>query len=95
VHCSAPGRLDARQDEAADFPTDDCVYTRRSSDGSSVTPTTLIGDRVMGAMRKNAKKKAKQRAHAEKRKAQEEAIAGASQRHNAGGPQRPSPGRGT
>ena len=49
----------------------------------------------MGAMRKNAKKKAKQRAHAEKRKAQEQAIMAASERHNAGGPQRPSPGRST
>ena len=49
----------------------------------------------MGSMRKNAKKKAKQRAHAEKRKAQEQAIVAASQRPNAGGPQRPSPGRAT
>jgi hypothetical protein len=56
---------------------------------------TSIGDRVMGAMRKNAKKKAKQRAHAEKRRAQEQAIVGASERHNAGGLQRPSPGRAT
>jgi hypothetical protein len=46
----------------------------------------------MGAMRKNAKKKAKQRAHAEKRKAQEQAIVAASERHNASGSQR---GRGT
>jgi hypothetical protein len=49
----------------------------------------------MGSMRKNAKRKAKQRAHAEKRKAQEQAIAEASQRHGAGAPQRPSPGRST
>ena len=47
----------------------------------------------MGAMRKNAKKKAKQRAHAEKRRAQAQAIVGASERHNASGPQRPSVGR--
>jgi hypothetical protein len=47
----------------------------------------------MGAMRKNAKKKAKQRAHAEKRKNQELAIAAASERHNSSGQQRPSPGR--
>jgi hypothetical protein len=46
-------------------------------------------------MRKNAKKKAKQRALAEKRKAQEQAIVAASERHNAGGPQRPSLGRAT
>ena len=43
----------------------------------------------MGAMRKNAKKKAKQRAHAEKRRAQAEATVGASERHNSGGSQRP------
>jgi hypothetical protein len=43
----------------------------------------------MGAMRKNAKKKAKQRAHAEKRRAQEQAAVGASERHNAKGSQRP------
>jgi hypothetical protein len=49
----------------------------------------------MGAMRKNAKKKAKQRAHAEKRKAQEQASAAASERHNASGPQRSLPGRAT
>jgi hypothetical protein len=49
----------------------------------------------MGAMRKNAKKKAKQRAHAEKRKAQEQAVVAASQRPNAGGPQRASVGRAT
>ena len=48
----------------------------------------------MGAMRKNAKKKGKQRAHAEKRKAQEQAIVAASQRHNASGSQR-TVGRGT
>ena len=54
---------------------------------------TSIGDRLMGAMRKNAKKKAKQRAHADKRRAQEQAIVSASERHNAGGSQRPSPGR--
>ena len=47
----------------------------------------------MGAMRKNAKKKAKQRAHAEKRKAQEQAIVGAAARHSAGSPQRPPIGR--
>jgi hypothetical protein len=48
----------------------------------------------MGAMRKNAKKKAKQRAHAEKRKSQEQATAGDSERHRqAGGPQRSTPGR--
>jgi hypothetical protein len=47
----------------------------------------------MGAMRKNAKKKAKQRAHAEKRKAQEQAITAASERHSSGGQQRPSVGR--
>lgn len=47
----------------------------------------------MGSMRKNAKKKAKQRAHAEKRKAQEQAIVATSQRQNAGSSQRPSPGR--
>jgi hypothetical protein len=47
------------------------------------------GDRSMGAMRKNAKKKAKQRAHAEKRKAQEQASAVASVRDNAGGSKRP------
>ncbi len=47
----------------------------------------------MGAMRKNAKKKAKQRAHAEKRRAQAEATAGASSRHNTSGSQRPA-GRG-
>lgn len=47
----------------------------------------------MGAMRKNAKKKAKQRAHAEKRRAQEQAIAGAAERHGAGSPQRPPIGR--
>ena len=46
----------------------------------------------MGAMRKNAKKKAKQRAHANKRRAQAEAIAAASERHTAGGQQR-APGR--
>jgi hypothetical protein len=45
----------------------------------------------MGAMRKNAKKKAKQRAHAEKRNAQERAIAAASERPS--GQQRPSVGR--
>ena len=44
----------------------------------------------MGAMRKNAKKKAKQRAHAEKRKAQEQAIVGAAERHNASGRQNPA-----
>jgi hypothetical protein len=44
-------------------------------------------------MRKNAKKKAKQRAHAQKRRAQEQAIAENSERHNAGGPQRASTGR--
>ncbi len=49
----------------------------------------------MGAMRKNAKKKAKQRAHADKRRAQAEAIVAASERHNAGGQQRPSQGRAT
>jgi hypothetical protein len=49
----------------------------------------------MGSMRKNAKKKAKQRAHAEKRKAQEQAIMAASARHNAGSPQRQSLGRAT
>lgn len=49
----------------------------------------------MGSMRKNAKKKAKQRAHAEKRKAQEQAMVAASDRHNVGGPQRPLPGRAT
>jgi len=49
----------------------------------------------MGAMRKNAKKKAKQRAHAEKRRAQEQAIVAAAQRPNAGGPQRASAGRAT
>jgi len=50
----------------------------------------------MGAMRKNAKKKAKQRAHAGKRRDQELAIAAASERHTAGGQQqRPSPGRAT
>ena len=47
----------------------------------------------MGAMRKNAKKKAKQRAHAEKRKAQEQAIAAASERPSSSGQQRPSVGR--
>ena len=46
----------------------------------------------MGAMRKNAKKKAKQRAHADKRRDQEQAIAAASERHTSG-TQRPSPGR--
>ena len=56
--------------------------------------TTSIGDRVMGAMRKNAKKKAKQRAHAEKRRAQEEAIVAASESHIANRPQRPSGARG-
>ena len=49
----------------------------------------------MGAMRKNAKKKAKQRAHAEKRRAQEEAIVVTSTRHSASAPQRPSMGRAT
>ncbi len=34
AHCSA-GHLDARQDGAAHFQADDCVYTRRLSDGSS------------------------------------------------------------
>ena len=48
----------------------------------------------MGARLKNAKKKAKQRAHAEKRRNQAEAIAAASQRHTAGGPPRPT-GRAT
>ena len=48
----------------------------------------------MGAMRKNAKKKAKQRAHADKRRAQEHAIVAASQRPTAAG-QRPAPGRAT
>jgi hypothetical protein len=47
----------------------------------------------MGAMRKNAKKKAKQRAHAQKRREQEQAIAAASDRHNAGGSQRTPTGR--
>jgi hypothetical protein len=47
------------------------------------------GDSGMGAMRKNAKKKAKQRAHAEKRKAQEQASAEATARNNAGGSKRP------
>ena len=47
----------------------------------------------MGAMRKNAKKKAKQRAHAERRRVQEQAVAEASERHNASRPQRPSAGR--
>jgi len=45
----------------------------------------------MGAMRKNAKKKAKQRAHADKRRAQEQAIVAASERP--AGQQRPSVGR--
>ena len=36
---------------------------------------------------------AKQRAHAEKRRDQEQAIAAASERHNSSGQQRPSPGR--
>ena len=49
----------------------------------------------MGAMRKNAKKKAKQRAHAEKRRALEQAIVDASGRRNASGPQRPSLERAT
>jgi hypothetical protein len=49
----------------------------------------------MGAKRKNAKKKAKQRAHAEKRRAQAQAIVEASGRYNASGPQRPSLGRAT
>jgi hypothetical protein len=49
----------------------------------------------MGAMRKNAKRKAKQRAHAEKRKAQEQAITVASERQSSSGSQRPSSGRAT
>lgn len=52
-----------------------------------------IGDRILGAMRKNAKKRAKQRAHANRRRAQEQAIMGAAERHHASGPQRPSVGR--
>jgi len=47
----------------------------------------------MGAMRKNGKKKAKQRAHAEKRRAQDQARAGASERRNASGSHHPSMGR--
>ena len=47
----------------------------------------------MGAMRKNAKKKTKQRAHAEKRRAQNQAMVGAAERHNASSSQRPSTGR--
>jgi hypothetical protein len=47
----------------------------------------------MGAMRKNGKKKAKQRAHAEKRRAQDLATAGTSERRNASGSPRPSMGR--
>jgi hypothetical protein len=47
----------------------------------------------MGAMRKNGKKKAKQRAHAEKRKAQGIATLAAAERNTTGGMQRPSMGR--
>lgn len=46
----------------------------------------------MGAMRKNAKKKAKQRAHAEKRRAQDEAMVKDGDRQSGPGQQR-APGR--
>jgi len=97
-----PVASNARQDGAAHVQADDCVHTRRSSAGSSVTPfrrqpfivpmNNINRRSTMGAMRKNAKKKAKQRAHANKRRAQAEAIAAASERHTAGGQQR-APGR--
>jgi hypothetical protein len=47
----------------------------------------------MGAMRKNGKKKAKQRAHAEHRRVQEKATVSAAERNSNGGMQRPSMGR--